>query len=79
MLQELCYLSEFPSLIITDVLEYTLSHHDIELLVTEPDRRFQEVGLNQIGRRIAYSDIHAMVLNIWIEQRRERARSATYV
>ena len=46
VVQQLGYLGELLGLELADILEEALCDHDIEPLITEPDRLLEEIGLD---------------------------------
>src|SRR5262249_50725591 len=76
LVQELCYFAELSRLKALHVLEDALGDDDVESLVTEPYRSLKKVSLNQIWRRIMYSYIDAMVLDIRGQQAHQGCRPA---
>ena len=64
LVQELCYLGELFRLKVSDILENSLGNDNVEHFVTEPDRCFEKISFNQIWRRIMYSYINTIVLDI---------------
>jgi hypothetical protein len=64
LVQEPRYLGELLGLEVARILEETLGQDDVESLVAEPDGTFKKVTLHQIGRRLMYDYVDAMVLDI---------------
>jgi len=58
------YLSELLGLEASHILKDALGDNEVEALVTEPDRGFKEVSLNQVRRRVMYGYVDAVVLYI---------------
>ena len=64
VIQELGYFSEFLGLEGPHIFEKTLGDDDVETLAIEPNRRIDEVGLDQIRRWVMYGYIDTVVLDI---------------
>ena len=64
VIQELRDFGEFLVLEGPHIFKETLGNDDVEALAIEPNWRIDEVGLDQIRRRVMYGYIDAMVLDI---------------
>jgi hypothetical protein len=68
LVQDPRYFSEFLRLEVSDIFENALGQDDVESLVAEHDRGFEEVSFNQVRRSVMYGYVNTVVLYIWCEQ-----------
>jgi hypothetical protein len=69
--QQLCYFGEFLSLKIAYVFENALGEDDVEALIIKLNWRLKKIGFNQIRRRVLYSYIDTIVLDIRPKERHQ--------
>src|SRR5215469_9835836 len=63
--QQLCYLSELPFLVLSDILKYALRHDEVELTVGKSDWCLEEVNFPQIRGGISNRYIDTEVRDAW--------------
>jgi len=79
VVQEPRYFSEFLGLKVSHIFKDTLGKDDIKALIIKPDWRLEEVGFDQIWRRVMYGYIDTVVLNIWPKERPQGRGAATNI
>jgi hypothetical protein len=79
VIQELRYFGEFLGLEGPHIFKKTLGNDYVEPLVIKPNWRVDEVGLDQIRRRVMYGYIDAIVLDIWPKERHQSRRPAANI
>jgi hypothetical protein len=75
-IQELADLGELFSLTLPNILEHTLRHDDVKSPVSEFDRVFDEVSLEQVGSRVVYRYINPVVVYVLPKKAHQRRRPA---
>ena len=79
VIQEPRYFGEFLGLEGPHIFKKTLGNDDVETLVSKPDRRLEEIGLDQIRRRVMYGYIDTIVLDIWPKERHQSCGPAANI
>src|SRR5262249_43996582 len=71
------YFGEFLSLKVSYVFKNSLSKDDVEALIFKLNGRLEDVGLNQVWRRVRYGYVDTIVLDIWPKERRQSCGPAS--
>jgi len=79
LIQQPSYFGKFLGLEASSIFEKALREDDIESLFVEPDRRFEEVGFDQIRRRVVNGYIDTVVLYARVKQMHQGRGPATNV